>query len=95
MYFKGDSSGCIIAILIFLLGLYLLKELWWLFVGIAVIIIVAYWGKRIFLLLKESKETNSKQYNPQMGEVFKVCPYCGTKMKLTETFCPKCKRELT
>ena len=94
MYFRGDISGCIISVLIFLLGIYLLKELWWLIVGIAIIIIVAYWGKRIYFLLKESKETNSSQYNPQMGEVFKVCPYCGNKMKVTETICPECKKEL-
>ena len=45
-----NISGCLISLLVFLLALYLLKELWWLIVGIAVIIIAAYWGKKIYFL---------------------------------------------
>ena len=90
MYF--NFSGCLIFLLIFLITLYLLKELWWLIVGIAVIITVAYWGRRIYMLLYE-KEKN-KEYTPEMGEVFKICPYCNSKIKVTEIKCPVCKREL-
>ena len=40
------------------------------------------------------KEEADKNYTPQMGEVYKVCPYCNTKVKVTAITCPNCKKEL-
>ncbi len=94
MYFSSGSLGCIAFVLISLIALYLLKELWWLIVGITVIVIVFYWGKKIYLLLKNGKNMANSEYNPQMGEVFKICPYCNAKVKVTEVTCPNCKRAL-
>lgn len=89
-----NISGCLISALIFLLLLYLLKELWWMIVGIAVILIAAYWGKKIYYIVKNEKDIKNANYNPQMGEVFKICPYCNSKVRVTEVTCPNCKRAL-
>ena len=94
MYFKSDLSGCLISLLFFLLALYLLKELWWLIVGIALIVVVFYWGKKIYLYLVNSKKIKDAEYNPQMGEVYKVCPFCNAKLKVTAITCPYCGKSL-
>ena len=93
MYIRGDFSGCLVSILLFLLALYLLKELWWLIVGLALIIIAAYWGRKIYLLVAENK-LKKGNYEPQTGEVYKVCPYCNSKVKITERTCPNCRHAL-
>lgn len=89
-----NITGCLVSLLVFLLALYLLKELWWLIVGIALILIAAYWGKKIYFLLKDGKISEPKNYTPQMGEVFKVCPNCSSKVRVTEVKCPNCGCEL-
>ncbi len=94
MYFSSGSLGCLAFIIITIISLYLLKELWWLIVGIALILIVFYWGKQIYLLIKTAKDNQKSNYNPQMGEVFKICPYCNSKVKVTEVCCPNCKHAL-
>ena len=94
MYFRSDFSGCLISLILFLLLLSLLKELWWLIVGIAVVLIVAYWCRKIYLLLLNNKNEQYNKYNPEMGEVFKICPYCNSKVRVTEITCPVCKRAL-
>ena len=94
MYISGNIPGCLVSLLIFLLSLYLLKELWWIIVGIALILIAAYWGRRIYLLLLEKKQQEKANYNPEMGEVYKICPYCNSKLKVTEVTCPNCGHAL-
>ena len=92
--YRIEFSGCLTSILIFLLILFLVKELWWVFVGLAIIIIVAYYANMIYKLFSEKKEEADKNYTPAMGEVYKVCPYCNCKVKVTLTACPNCKHEL-
>lgn len=89
-----NISGCLISVLVLMILFILLKELWWLIVGIALIIIAAYWGKKIYLLIKYGKSIEDTNYSPQMGEVFKICPYCNSKVKVTEVKCPNCKHQL-
>ena len=44
-----------------------------------------------FEQLKTGKYINTAGKNKKL---YKVCPYCSEKMLLSETECPKCKREL-
>ena len=81
-------------VFLILLIFFLIKELWWLFVGIIIIIIVAYYAKLIYETIKAKNENEKINYTPEMGEVYKVCPFCNTKVKVTETTCPNCKRAL-
>lgn len=81
-------------IFLILLIFFLIKELWWLIVGLIVIAIVTYYAKLIYETIKEKNERAKANYNPEMGEVYKVCPFCNTKVKVTETTCPNCKHAL-
>ena len=72
--YRFEFTGCITSILIFLLILFLVKELWWLIVGIAVILIIGYYANLIYRIIADKKEQSEKNYTPQMGEVYKVCP---------------------
>jgi Ca2+/Na+ antiporter len=92
--YKIEIQGCLSTLLIFLLILFVVKELWWLIVGLILICIAIYYGNLIYQTVKNKQKENEINYNPQMGEVFKVCPYCNTKVKVTEKTCPCCNRAL-
>jgi hypothetical protein len=84
----------LVTIFIVLLIFFIIKELWWFFVGIIIIAIVAYYAKLTFETIKNKKENEKINYTPEMGEVYKVCPFCSTKVKVSETTCPNCKHAL-
>ena len=92
--YRVELSGCLTLLIILAIVYFLVKELWWLFVGIALIIIVSYYLNLIYKTIVYKKQQNEQNYNPQMGEVFKVCPYCNSKVKVTAVTCPCCKRAL-
>ena len=92
--YKIEFSGCLTTILFLLLIGYLIKELWWLIVGIIIILIVLYYANLIYQNIAYKKEQKDANYTPEMGEVYKVCPYCGSKVKVTAISCPVCKKEL-
>ena len=91
---RYEISGCLTSLVILLITYYLIKELWWLIVGIIVIIIVSYYLRLIYITVKEKNKEAKINYNPDMGEVYKVCPYCNTMVKVTEKTCPNCNRAL-
>ena len=35
-------------------------------------------------------EEKEKSFEPEIGEVYKVCPYCGNNVKRNATYCPHC-----
>ncbi len=92
--YRIEFSGCITALVIFLLLIFLVKELWWLIVGIAIICIVIYYLNLIYQYITNNKTETDKNYTPKMGEVYKVCPYCNAKVRVTATTCPVCNRAL-
>ena len=94
MYSGSNFLGCLISIIILVIIFAIIKEFWWLIVGIILISIVAYYAKMIYETIKEQNIKKKTEYNPQMGEVYKVCPFCNTKVKVTETTCPNCKHAL-
>lgn len=92
--YKLEFSGCLSTLFIFLLILFLIKELWWLIVGLIIIAIVAYYGNLIYKAYLNKKQEEKINYTPEMGEVYKICPYCNTKVKVNEKTCPCCNRAL-
>ena len=92
--YRVELSGCLTLLIMLAIVYFLVKELWWLFVGITLIIVVAYYANLIYRTVLYKKEQQEQNYNPQMGEVFKVCPYCNAKVKVTAVTCPCCKRAL-
>lgn len=92
--YRVELSGCLTLLIMLTVVYFLVKELWWLFVGIALIIIVSYYANLIYKTIVYKKQQDEQNYNPQMGEVFKVCPYCNAKVKVTAVTCPCCNRAL-
>ena len=91
---KFEISGCLTSLIILFITYYLIKELWWLIVGIILIIIVAYYSRLIYLTIHNKNKEAQINYKPDMGEVYKVCPYCNTMVKVTDKTCPCCNRAL-
>ena len=92
--YRIELSGCFTTFLIFLLILFLLKELWWLIIGIILILIIIYYANMISKNIKTKVSEAEENFTPRMGEVYKICPYCNTKVKVTAMTCPCCKRTL-
>lgn len=92
--YRIELSGCFTFLLIFLFILFLLKEFWWVIAGIAVVIIAAYYLNLLYKTILDKKKEIETNYTPAMGEVYKVCPYCNAKVKVTASACPRCSRAL-
>ena len=92
--YRIEFSGCLTTLLIFFIILFLVKELWWLIVGIAIVLIVLYYARLIYKTFLLKGANDQETYKPKMGEVYKVCPYCNTKVKVTAVKCPVCKHAL-
>lgn len=92
--YRFETSGCLTSLLILLIFYFIIKEFWWLFVGIAVVIIVAYYARLIYTTISQKKLKEEQNYSPEMGEVYKICPYCNAKVKVTAVTCPCCNRAL-
>lgn len=92
--YRVEFSGCLTAFLFFAILLFLLKQFWWLIVGIALILIAIYYFNLIYTTIKVKNSEKEKNYNPEMGEVYKICPYCNTKVRVTAPTCPNCSRAL-
>ncbi len=92
--YKIEINGCLTSIFIILLILFLVKELWWFIAGIIIIAVIAYYGNLIYEIIREKQKNELENYNPKMGEVYKICPYCHTKVKVTAVTCPCCNRAL-
>ncbi|MCD7879319.1 MAG: zinc ribbon domain-containing protein [Candidatus Gastranaerophilales bacterium] len=92
--YRNDVTGCLMSIFIALLIFFLIKELWWLIVGLVIIAVVVYYSSLIYEKVSQTVEKEKESVTPQMGEVFKVCPYCNAKVKVTTKTCPQCGRAL-
>lgn len=92
--YRFEISGCLTLLFTFLIVFFLVRELWWLIVGIAIIAIVLYYCRLIYQTYKDKQLKAEQNYNPEMGEVYKICPYCNAKVKVTAISCPCCNRAL-
>jgi len=93
MYINNPSGCLAILLILFLIGLFI-KEFWWLIVGIAIILIILYYANLIYQNIIQSNKEKHANYTPEMGEVYKVCPYCNAKVSVTAIKCPVCNHEL-
>ncbi len=92
--YKIELSGCLTSFIIILIIYFLVKELWWFIVGIIGLMILYQYADLIYKTIKNKQEEKKANYNPEMGEVYKICPYCNSKLRISEQTCPFCKRAL-
>lgn len=91
--FRFEIRGCLPFLFLFFV-LFIFFKLWYLivllvFAAIAVSIISQF--KSYIQLKKKEKE---QSYEPQKGEVYKICSYCGAKVKRSSETCPQCGNSL-
>lgn len=92
--YRIEISGCLTSLILLLIAYFLVKELWWFFVGIVLILIAIYFGNLIYNVVLQKYKDKDQNYNPQMGEVYKICPYCNTQVKANAQICPCCNKNL-
>lgn len=93
MFFRFDITGCLTLLIILSLIIFLFTKLWWL-VGIIFLIYIINTFIDSFQQKLTVKKAEKETFTPEPGQSYKVCPYCGEKVKVAELKCPKCKREL-
>ncbi|MBQ2644462.1 hypothetical protein IJG14_02670 [bacterium] len=93
-YFRQISPiGCLLWTFLFAWLFFKLKLYYVL--GIIVLIAIIYnFYKKTRVKIKEYKEEKEKNFEPEIGEVYKVCPYCGKDVKRSARLCPHCKNLL-
>lgn len=93
MYYRFDITGCLTVLIILFFLVFLFTKLWWL-VAIIVLIYLINTYIAAFQQKMAQKKAEQEKFKPEMGQSYKVCPYCGEKVQVTELRCPKCGREL-
>ncbi len=92
--YKIEIQGCLSLLLITAVIFFIIVKLWWLTAGIAAAGIIYYYSKLIYYNIVNKKNEAEMSYEPKNGEVFKICPYCNAKAKVSAVSCPKCKSPL-
>jgi len=89
MYYVTSPLGCILwsALLIwifFKLKLY--------YVVFAVILFAIFYNifSQIKSGIKQQKINQERNFEPQMGEISKICPACGNDVRRSTSICPHC-----
>ncbi len=93
MYYRFDITGCLTLLIILFFLVFLFTKLWWL-VAIIVLIYIINTYIASFRQKIAQKKAEQDTFKPEMGQSYKICPYCGEKVKVTDLKCPKCGREL-
>lgn len=93
MYYNFNFSGCLIPLLFLLFVIFIFTKLWWLVAIMVIVYILNQYLTMIRQKLEQHKKEQAK-FNPEMGEIYKVCPHCNEKVKVTDLTCPHCGNEL-
>ncbi len=91
--YKYELTGCSTLILIILFVVVFAKQLFYLALAFSVLLIAIYVVFYIYRTI-QIKKKEQDLCNPQMGEVYKICPYCNSSVKVTAKTCPNCNRAL-
>jgi uncharacterized membrane protein YraQ (UPF0718 family) len=93
MYYKEiNPIGCFIWLIILTWLFFALKIYYLVFAAIIVMVAVYYYFKLKKSLI-EKKEEQERNFEPQMGEVYKICPNCGNNVKRNASACPHCNHK--
>ena len=92
--YRYNISGCLIPFIFFLIVFFIIKELWWFIVGVILICVAIYYGNLIYQYIINKDKEKKINYTPEMGEVYKICPFCNAKVKVNDITCPVCGHAL-
>ena len=90
MTLRLNSFGCL---LVFILCVYLFFELKLYYVAFATLCVLlsVYLYLRIKEILEKKHIEQEKNFEPEVGETYKICPHCNSECKRSAEFCPNCK----
>ncbi len=91
--YKYEISGCSTLMLIILFVVIFAKQLFYLALAFAVVLVAIYIGFYIYRTI-QVKKREKDLCNPDIGEVYKICPYCNTSVKVSAKTCPNCNHAL-
>lgn len=92
--YKIEIKGCLIISLILFFIIFALLKLWYLVVLVVLVFIFRDYINTVKINIKEKEREKEINFEPEMGEVYKICPYCGQKVKHSQTKCPNCNNDL-
>ena len=94
MYFRQiNPLGCLLWTILFVWLFFELKLYY--VVGFLIVLAVGYnLYRQTRTKIIEYNEEKERSYEPEMGEVYKVCPYCKKDVKRLAKICPHCKMNL-
>ncbi len=91
--FKLELQGCLPILLIFFLLTIVGFKLWYLFLAILFIFVVKNFASIIIFNYKNGQKQKDIHFEPQKGEIYKVCPNCGINVKRSAEKCPQCGKQ--
>lgn len=91
--YKIQIQGClpiIIILMILSFVFFVALKLWLVFAVLLLIYLMRNFIQSAVNKVQLTKEEKEKNYTPHKGEVYKICPYCGSSIKRTAEKCPHC-----
>ena len=82
--------GCLLWTALFV-WLFIKLKLYYLVAFIILIAIIFHFYKKTKTRIEEYKEEQERNFEPEIGEVSKICPCCGQNVKRSAKTCPHCK----
>ncbi len=92
--YRLQIQGCLPLFLILLLLLFIGIKLWFVFAIIILFYVVQNIISSVNIQMKLKQKEKETHYEPQKGEVYKVCPTCGISVKRSVDKCPQCGNDL-
>ena len=90
MFFQISPLGCLLLTILFV-WLFIKLKLYYL-IAFVVLLAVAYnFYNKTKMKIEEHREEKERNYEPEIGEVSKICPCCGQNIKRSAKTCPHCK----
>lgn len=91
--YRFEVRGCLPFLFLFFV-FFVLFKLWYLIILLIFAVVVMNVISQIKYNLELKKKEQEQNYEPQKGEVYKICAYCGAKIKRYAETCPQCGRSV-
>lgn len=91
--YKFEIQGCLPVLILGSLLIFIAFKLWFLIAIIILIYLVKNFVAQIKINIELKKKEKEINYAPNKGEVYRVCPDCGTSVKRSSDTCPNCGKK--
>jgi len=92
-YRQVSPFGCLLWT-IFFVWVFITLKLYYVVIFLIVFALAYHLYRQTKVKIKEHQEEKERNFEPEMGEVYKICPHCGNSVKRSAKICPHCKNPL-